>query len=340
MKSRLAVLNAVILAGTLIHAAGCSKPGANSGPEEKITGRSSDPPVALQARWNPSNRYFLRFESTAYSEFPRRDQPAPTVQETTLGLDYSVAVTNVQADGARAVDVEIRSVQLEMARDDERTFYFDSENRVMGSDGSALAEALGRMRGVHLSCRLSAENQVVKIDGLPELLEKAGGVEGRDRAVGSIRRMFTPQLCKQLLGVNSGPAAPVRIGESWTARREVSAGLAGSLAADVTCTFKGWQKREQKQCALIIFKGDLKPTPAEEKRRRARGPSLENGTIMGTMWFDPAWEFPLETGSDQVLITKSTRGAGRDTNAEPRTFSMTFREHAVIKLVEVRPVEE
>lgn len=331
----------LVLAGLLFQ--GCSKSSgrrSDSPAEEKITGNPSEPPVALQPQWNPSNRYSFRMSTRVNSEFPRRDQPTPVRQETTFGLDYSVAVTNVLPDGGRRLELEIRSVQWETVTDDKIVFYFDSENKVMGSDGSAMAEGLEKMVGARLGIRLSQEERVASIDGLRELTDSAGGGDSRGRGQGSLRRMLTPQFFKQLVELESWPANPVRIGESWTARREVSAGFMGSLTAELTYILKGWQKREAKHCALLECKGEIKAQARPEKGQRGPPASIEGGIITGKTWFDPEWRFPLETVFDQALTITGTNRGGRGTNSEPRTFSTTLREHTTIKLLDVRPLAE
>ena len=88
------------------------------------------------------------------------------------------------------------------------------------------------------------------------------------------------------------------------------------------------------------WKGELKVKPGQEKGRRGFATAIQSGTIRGKTWFDPAWGFPLETVFDQVLTATGQSRPARGTNAEPRTFTTTLHEHTVIKLADVRPVNE
>src|SRR6185503_6443667 len=99
--------------------------------EAPITGKRSDPPVAMQAVWQPGKRYLYRVELTTRSEVPRKNTKAIIRADTTVGQDLAFTVTNVAPDGSRLLQMEVLAVQMETGRDDGVTMSFDSANRVM-----------------------------------------------------------------------------------------------------------------------------------------------------------------------------------------------------------------
>ncbi len=331
---------ATLLVVVLLALAGCAKSGSRATKEEKITGRPEDPPVNLEAQWISSNRYTFRIEITSCSAAPRANSPKPVPQETTIAQDYVVTVTNTMPNGSRGLDLELRTLQLEMSLGDNLTTTYDSENRVIGTFGDPTAEALQNIVGAHLRYVLSASNTVIRLDGIKELTDRVLGGNTRNSAASICRRYFNAPYFKQLVELNALPPDAVRVGDSWPMRRELSYSSAGAVARiDVTCTFKGWQQREKRKCALLEFTGAIKPPRPEGRLARIVGAPDVSGSLTGKTWFDPESGFATETITDQTLTYQSTarRPRGADTNAPPTTFMTTQRQRVRIKLLETGP---
>ncbi len=329
-----------LLVALLLTLAGCAKSGPRAKKEEKITGRPGDPPVTLETQWISSNRYTFRIEITSCSTAPRANSPKPVAQETTIAQDYVVTVTNTMPNGSRGLDLELRTLQLEMSVGDNLTTTYDSENRVIGTFGDPTAEALQNIVGAHLRYLLSASNTVTRLDGIKELNDRVLSGNARNSAASILRRYFNAPYFKQLVEMNALPTDAVRVGDSWPMRRELSYSSAGAVARiEVTCAFKGWQQREKRNCALLEFAGAIKPPRPENQRARIVGAPDASGSLTGKTWFDPESGFAIETLTDQTLTYQSTarRPRGADTNAPPIAFMTTQRQRVRIRLLEVGP---
>src|ERR1043165_5292941 len=238
---------------------GCSKPrSARGAGEAKVTGSRSDPAVTFVAQWSPSNRYVFRSQITLSSDEPRPGVSKPVPQESTLGLDYVISVSNARSNGSRSLQLEITAVQFDYAMGDTAQISYDSLNRVVGTDGNPLAERLEQIIGNRILFQLSPSNKVMNVRGIPEITAKitAGGSA---RGQGALKKLLTPQHLRHLIDVTMLPSDPVRVDDTWPGQLAVNLGsLGGSVDADVTYTFRGWQQRGDRKCALVEFEGKMK----------------------------------------------------------------------------------
>src|SRR5258705_2266216 len=144
---------------------GCGKATRNSSgaPEPKITGKRSDPPVALQVNWQPGSRYVMRMEMKENSDAAGRGrgQGRGGPQQTSLAHEYAVTVTNAPQSGKRGLDVELLSIEVEETMGGRTLLTYDSQNRVVGTGGNPAAEALARMIGGRVRFLVDADNRVV-----------------------------------------------------------------------------------------------------------------------------------------------------------------------------------
>ncbi len=370
MKTTLLKLAALACVAALV--AGCNKSGsANRKSEEPITGRASDPAVEMKAEWKAGQRYLFRLDLALQNEMPigRRGNPnaGPLRQmETTLGQDYTITVTNVASDGGRALELEILAVQMDIASGDSYVLNFDSENPGVSLTENATTDQLQKLVGGKIRYQVSADNKVMRMDGMRELMDRVGSGGGRgNRGPGGpggvVGRIFTPQYFRQLVEFAGLPPQPVTIGESWPVRREISVGQPNPFPVDLTATFRGWQKHENRNCARTDFTGDLAPKATNttasaastnrtsDVRRLIRamtGPpgnpmNIEKGTVVGKTWFDPSIGFSVETQFDQTVVTRNTVfRRPPSTNAPPAmtTNVSTTRQVVSIKLLDVAAV--
>src|SRR5258706_484874 len=185
-----AALLAIVMA--LLTAPGCSKSqrsGAQSRNDGKITGSPSDPPVAFQARWDPTNRYIFHSEITTSADIPRQGVTKPQLQESTLAMDYGITVSTVRSNGARALEMEITSIQFDASMGETTLIAYDSQNKVVGTDGNPMAERLEHIIGSKITFQLSASNKVGNVKGIPEITDKLNS-GGSTRGQTQLRRLF------------------------------------------------------------------------------------------------------------------------------------------------------
>ena len=367
MKTILLKLAAITSLAVLL--AGCNKsnsPGRKA--EEPITGRKSDPPVEMKAEWKAGKRYTFHLDLVLNTEMPagRRGNPnaGPLRQmETSLGQDYSITVTNAGPDGSRGLQLEIHALTMDIASGDTYVMNFDSENPGLGLSESPLADQLQKLIGGKLRYQISADNKVMRMEGFQELMDRMSGATraGRGQVApgGMIGRIYNPQYFRQLVELTGLPKEPVKIGDSWPVKREITAGGMGALMIDLTSTFRGWQKHDNRNCALLEFSGALTPrteapTPdtttnrTSDVRRLIRAITtpagnpfnLEKGTITGRSWFDPSIGFTAETTLDQTLVTKGSVRRTQGTNTVMTISTNTTHQVVWIKLLDVAEIPE
>ena len=326
------------MAFALLIAFGCSRSSrSGSGARDgKITGSPSDPPVTFVARWEPSNHYAFHSEVTSSTEIPRQGVSKPVPQQSTLGLDYVISVSNSSSNGARALELEITSVQFDASMGQTMLISYDSLNKVIGTDGNPMAERLEQIIGSKITFQVSASNKISNVKGINEITDKLYG-GGNARAQAFVRRLFTPQYLRHLIDLTFVPSDPVRINDKWPGQMTLNPGaLIGSLTADVTYTFRGWQVHDQRKCALVEFSGAVKARAAPGNSKNI-STTFENGSINGKSWFDPGLRMVVESASDQTASSKGTIKWRRpvNTNAPPQSYTSTLHQHTSIKLLDV-----
>lgn len=315
---RLASFNAQVgtalwLALLLLPSGGCHRSGIKEAP---ITGKPTDPPLALRATWQPGKRFIYRVESTTSSQVPRKNTGKIIHAGFVLGQDLAFAVTNVAADGSRVLQMELLSVQMETTRDDGMTMAFDSANKVMQVESSPLVDRLRKLVGLKLAFHLSPDGQVTRVEGVKDLNNRMSGSGGIRGLAGSVLNAhFNQQFFRDIVEMGLLPKDPVKVGDSWTVSRQASGGVRGSsVTLDLSYKFRGWQRREGTNCARLDFTGTFKPNPGPRTNpsaiRRivnaAVPPGGEEGTMTGRTWYDPELSLAVETTYEQSITAKST----------------------------------
>jgi hypothetical protein len=348
VKHHLTLLLGCILG--LFSATGCRQSSSEHPIKEPpITGRRSDPPTELKADWKPGQRYVMHLDSTHTAEIGFGRQP--TSQETTISLDYAVAVTNAAA-GGRGLEMEIRGLAVDSHNGDRNVYHFDSLNKAVPNQGPGV-EMLQRLIGGRIWFLMDSSNHVAQVEGIKALMERAQGDLGagaqdqrRNWMSGLMERVFNPDYFSQMIETGTLPASATRIGDTWTHQREIDVGLVGRLVVCSTNTLRGWQEHAGKRCARIEFKGTL-----ALKTGQAEGPlafiglTLQDGQVSGRSWFDPAVGLPVETVLDQSCsVSGSMPNFGRrnnpqGTNTGPQRFSFPWRQTVSTSLVVVEPAE-
>src|SRR4051794_3661402 len=253
MRSLSAISCLLFMAVAMICGTGCGKRGAgtSAGSDGKIVGSPSDPPVTFVPKWEPSNRYLFHSQVTASSDEPRPGVSKPIPQESSLGLDYAITVSDTRSNGSRSLQMELTGVQFECTQGDTSLIAYDSMNKVVGTDGNPLAERLETILGSKILFQLSPSNKVMNVRGINEITARvqAGGTA---RGQAALRRLLTPQYLRHLIDVTVLPVDPVRVNDSWPGQLAFNLGsLGGSVDADVTYRFRGWQQRGEHKCALV-----------------------------------------------------------------------------------------
>jgi len=234
----------------------------------------------------------------------------------TVGQDLGLTVTNVAPDGSRVLQLELLAIQMETSADDRVTMTFDSENKALFYEDSALAERLHKLVGARLAFHLSADNKITTVDGVKEFNARTTGSGSmRGVASGVYNRFFSVPFFRDVIEMGMLPADAVKVGDKWTVSRPVNAGLWGTSALlEMTYVFKGWQLHDGTNCARLDFSGTFKSASSlrtnQSVVRRlvtaAGSPNLEEGRVTGRSWYEPGVALAVETFYEQDITTKST----------------------------------
>jgi len=297
---------------------GCNR---SSVKEPPITGKSSDAPVSMPARWQEAQRYIYRVEAMTTTHLPRKNTQQMIQADTRLAQDLAFTVTNVAPDGSRSLQMEILSVQMDTGREDGYTMSYDSLNRVIQVDDTPLVQRLRRFVGLKLTFRVSAENRVIRMDGMKELTDRMSGMNSvRGVAGGIMARYFNPQFFRDIVEMGMLPRDPLKVGDVWTVARQTSTGSSGaSMPMEFTYEFTGWQLHEGTNCARIDFSGEYNPNALSQTNasflrqvvKSATSAKIDEGTIIGKSWYDPALSLAVETAYEQTVVTKPTKRRAR-----------------------------
>ena len=112
----------------------------------------------------------------------------------------------------------------------------------------------------------------------------------------------------------------------------------GKITVDAKVTLKGWENREQRQCAILDSRGTLKGTPGKEV-----GPMgkmvIDQGKVTGRSWFDPDLGAMVDSVSDQTIRIKGELPGQAGGNRAAAGFTSDIGQKVTVKLVELAKVK-
>ena len=340
----------------------CKKSNGSTSDESKISGKASAAPVTLTPKWTTGQRYVMRMESAQTMQMPNfgpggGGQPGTNTQtvENNFSQEYSLTVTNAD-DGNRGMEMEILAVELQVTAGERTQINYDSRNKV-APEGGPVAEVFDKIIGGTIRYLVSAENKVLKVDGIKELFDRvesapddpaanpAGGRRNRAAARGGaamLRGMYNEEVFKQMIEMSGAPPKAVRVGETWSDSRDVAAPTVGRLLVITTNTFRGWQDHDGRKCARVDFTGLMTSSEGTNESAIPMQMTLKDGSISGKYWFAPELGVAVDTSIDQNYIVDMSGQFGRNPNAANEgastSFSMPIRQHVSVKLLEVKSV--
>jgi hypothetical protein len=117
--------------------------------------------------------------------------------------------------------------------------------------------------------------------------------------------MVSEDAIKQMgIVPNWFPGKPVKPGDQWPVRFDLTLGPIGKINVSQTMTFKGWEEKQGRRCALIESKGYLSSSPSSGASTNLISVTSLSGDTKGRMWFDPALGALVESNEDQNLRMK------------------------------------
>jgi hypothetical protein len=336
MKSLAHLSLTALCAAAAFTLTGCGKStdGTVEADETTITGKPSDPPVALRAAWRPGWTYevFVQSQQTADLGMGGRGRGGAGGpggrgdMETTFKQDLAINATNLPNGGVN-LDMELLALGVTMFTGSDTALHYDSAQQTASGQAEQVAAMLDTLIGGHFDVVLDAKGKMVKVEGIEELVEKAtataGGGEGGDRGgrggrggmaggmmggragAGMMQRFMGDTFFRPLVEFPGQLEGPARVGQSWTNQQDLSIMSLLNVTVVTTNTFRGWQVRDGHKCARIEITGTIEAArrpPAQggggfDIMRMLGDMSIEDAEVTGTIWLDPKLEFPREVST-------------------------------------------
>lgn len=344
MKTRFASVSvALVLAGML----GACKKADQSNTQPSATqghAASTEPAAAgskkgivLRAKWPVGNRYVYRMDLEQRSVNTIPHMPKPMEQDVTMAMTYALSVMKETADGGRELEVEFLANEMEVKMGGQLVMSFDSKESANKAAQNPMAAPFRKMIGSKLRLLMGADATVDQVVGLDEWLSNVQG-EGADPAGQMLAQQFNEGFFRQLADFGRGlPEKPVAVGETWPFKFEFPTGAMGKIALDAKVTLKGWENREQHQCAILDSRGTLKGKPGKEV-----GPMgkmvVDQGKITGRSWFDPNLGAMVDFVSDQTIRVKGEMPGQGGGDRASAGFTSDIGQKITVKLVELAKV--
>ena len=340
----------MVLCATALLCAGCKKsetassstPASKGGSEPSSESAPADDgqTVTLRAKWPVGNRYTQRMEVNGDTETRVPQMPKPMQQKVNLNQEYNITVVGERPQGGRELELEVESAEIDVTMDGKPVVNLDTkaEASPLESSNPALA-SFRQIIGTKIKFLLDGSNRVEKVEGVPEFAAKAtAGANPQGRA--AIQSMFSEDYFKQMVDTQRAlPPKPVKAGDSWPVKQDISMPAFGTMHIDVNYTFKGWEQREKRKCAAIDFVGTMS-AKGDTNSQPGMSMQIESGNVAGRSWFDPELGANVETsfGQDLVIhITVPSRANAKGGSQPPsmQTITNNTKQKIVIKLVDL-----
>jgi hypothetical protein len=182
---------------------------------------------------------------------------------------------------------------------------YDSSKPEQGNDPLGLSKSLGSMVGKELKVLIDDKDQITSIENYDEFIKNlsASPFPGMDMS-----RMFSREAVTEMMkggGLQAMPDHPVKPGDSWSFTKNIELPKLGKVDVNGTYTLKGISDHGGVQCAELA--ADAKITmdfSGGEPSNAALGQlgvKVQDGSLKGTVWFDPKLGMARDTEMTQIL---------------------------------------
>ncbi len=254
--------------------------------------------VELKQRLIVGKQYSQTIETSQSATIAIGDQKMD--QKTTMTMELTMAVS-AHEDGTRK-RATIKYGRMAMGMDmNGQKMGFDSAKPGDGADPMGLSKSLGAVVGQEMKLVLSATDEVSEVENSDEFVKKfpPAALPGMDMA-----KMFNKEAMAQVLkqgALLATPGKPVQPGDSWPFTSTIEMPQMGAVAVKGTYTFKGLTDHDGVLCAEIAMVGEIALDLAKAPAQVAQLGMKADGTLKGTVWFDPKLGFGRDSQTTQEL---------------------------------------
>jgi|GEM_PF-660070 hypothetical protein len=258
---------------------------ANTPPPEPPP--KEEPPVELKANWQVGKKFVMRYEMMQELDIQNPNLPTPDKIESLQSHDMAIAVVKDREGGGRELEVEFLAFKVEGRRSGRTTQFFDSKSDPKSDVTNRANAHFRKLVGAKLKYLTDPAGKVDRVEGAAELLPKllAGTPSATQVA---LRAMFGEEGLKKMLpGATGLPDKPVKKDETWPLTQPLTIPPFSAMSLEVTNTFKGMEDHAGRKCAAIDRVGGI-VMPTRTAPAGAAAPMLEDASVKGSTWFDPA----------------------------------------------------
>jgi hypothetical protein len=200
--------------------------------------------VEVQLRFNPKMGDTYKVQMVAEQQISQTLEGETMDVAQTIGMGFTYAITEIDADGNAWVDVVYDSIRLDQSSPTGNVSY-DSANPPEEVPPEAMG--IGALVGKGFRMKLSPEGEIVEVAGLDEMINDMLDDMGiTDEAMleqlrQSISEQYDADAMREQMGntVISYPDGPVRIGDTWT--ETTTSGGQFPTQAESVYTLQGYQ---------------------------------------------------------------------------------------------------
>jgi hypothetical protein len=294
-------------------------------------------PVELKVKWPQGERIVQDMDMKMNMELSMPGQPSPMKQDMTMGQEYGLTVLKEDANGGHEVEMEFVSARMGMVMGGKTLLDYDSTKKSPPGKANPVADMFGKIVGSKIQYFLNASNDVERIEGVDELVNRLSS-GGRADALAPFKdTMFSKDHFKQMMSANRFmPPKAVQPGDTWPIKQSFEMGPLGTMVMDFNCTFQKWEQVGKRNCARIEFQGTIKSTPGANANPTGMSMSILDGNFSGVSWFDPELGITIDTTLNQDMTMAMTMTMNMRGKTTTQTMTNIMHQIITIKLESVK----
>ena len=278
---------------------GCNKSGKL---DTASTFKAPTGPVELKLKWPLGERIVMNMDMKQNMEIFIPNQPGSMKQDMTMGQKYGLTVLKENPDGEHEVEMEFLSARMGMTMKGKTMLDYDSDKKLAADKANPVADMFGKIIGSKIRYFLDASNDVERIEGVDELVDRLSSGGQADALAPLKSTMFSKDHFKQMMSANRFmPPKAVQPGDTWPIKQSFEMGPLGTMVINFDCTFQSWEMHGKRNCARIEFQGTLKSTPSTNANPTGMSMSILDGNSSGVSWFDPELGITIDTTMNQDM---------------------------------------
>ncbi len=248
--------------------------------------------VQLKPQWPVGKKFTQTMQMDQSSTMTFGDQKME--QKVAMTMDSTLAVKAHENGKHKRVTMKYDRVAMDMNMAGQAMKYDSAKPGDAASDPLGLGKSLGIFVGKEIKLVLDEKDELLDVENLEAMMKEMAA--GNPMAA-SLGAMFSKDAMKNMMRQSSlyaTPGKPVKAGDSWPFVFGVAMPPVGRISMDGKYTMKGQADRGGAKCVELAIAAKLAidttapADPSAGASLQALGLSATEGTMAGTLWFDPA----------------------------------------------------